>query len=80
MGWFNKKLSENTRILNLETDVHLLQLKLKSVLDMIDNIEIKILESKKVYQRKLKNLVDNEEKTDNNINQQVLLGPHGNPI
>jgi hypothetical protein len=80
MGWFNKKLSDNTRLLNLETDVHLLQLKLKSVLDMIDNIEIKILESKKVYQRKLKNLVDNEEKTDNNINQQVLLGPHGNPI
>jgi len=47
---------------------------------MIDNIEIKILESKKVYQRKLKNLVDNEDKTDNNINQSILLGPNGSPV
>jgi len=80
MSWFRKKVSDDIRIKNLETDFNLLSLKYKELLNQIETLEIKILESKKVYQRKLKNLVDTEEKTDNNINSNVLLGPNGTPI
>lgn len=78
--WFNKKVSDDVRIKTLETDFNLLSLKLKALMDQMENLEIKILESKKIYQRKLKNLVECEEKTDNNIKPNVFLSPNGNPI
>lgn len=78
--WFRKKISEEVRIRNLETDVHLISLKLSQISEQLQTLEIKILESKKIYQRKLKNLVEDEEKKDNNINSNVLLGPNGIPI
>ena len=77
MFWHRK---DNVRINKIETDVLLLQAKLKVMMDLLETLEIKILESKKVYQRKLKNLVEVEDKTDNNINQSVLLGPNGSPV
>ena len=52
----------------------------KRIRDRLDSVEIKALESKKVYHRKLKNLFDKEEDTEKDKNTSVFLGPNGNPI
>jgi len=54
---------------------------MKILRENLDKVEIKALESQKVYKRKLKNLLgDEENKTENNLKPNVFLSPNGTPI
>ncbi len=51
---------------------------IKDMRNELEKMDIKVLESRKVYQRKLKNLVgDEEEEQSQNINSPVLLPDNG---
>jgi len=57
----------------------LFEKKLKELREDLEKVEIKALESQKIYRRKLKNFVEGEEKTED-LNKSVFLGPNGTPL
>lgn len=67
--------SINLRFLELETQIKLIK-------QDLERVEVHALESRKVYARKLKNLMKDEDKEtdENNLKPSVFLGPDGKPL
>ena len=76
--FFKKK--SNIDLINIISRLDSLEKKLKEQQELIEKVEIKALESQKVYRRKLKNLVGEEEEKDKDLNKSIFLSPNGNPI
>lgn len=84
MFW-KKKEPENpniqTKLLEFSDAIAELRRDLKDIRDNLEKMEIKVLESRKVYQRKLKNLVGDEDKEEmeeqKSINNPVILPYNG---
>ena len=68
----------SARVEDLERAMEQLKLEFKFYKEELEKMDIKVLESRKVYQRKLKNLVDKEEDTgEKDFNSPVILPYHG---
>lgn len=80
--FFKKKPIDAEKLVYLEHEVETLKLKFKFLQDKFEDLEIKALESRKIYHKKLKQEFGEEEKkeSENNIKQSVLLGPNGTPV
>jgi len=84
MVWFFKKTAENAQNTSLST-LHLKVLELsqeiKGLKEQVEKLEIKALESRKLYHKKLKDLYSDEDvKSESNIKPSILLSPDGNFI
>lgn len=74
--FFKKKI--DTNYVELVERINLIEKKYKEMQIELEKVEIKALEGQKIYRRKLKNLIGDEEKED--LNKSVFLSPHGTPI
>lgn len=86
MSWFfQKKQEEGTnyskKLIDIEDKLSELSRRLKDLEDNYEKLEIKALESRKIYSKKLKNLVGDEEKSEleeaKSINNPVILPFNG---
>lgn len=81
---FRKKIPDDTEKKKIENfiDLSIIQRKIEDLSDRMEKLEIKALESRKIYYKKLKNLYGDEEKKEeeNNIKTNVFLSPNGTPI
>lgn len=78
--WWKKKDTENMKLTEFSDKFREFSKEMEDIKERLDKVEIKALESRKVYQKKLNALYGDEKKTDNNLNPSVFLNPHGNPI
>lgn len=80
MFW-NKKVEDESlakRLLCAEDTVRLLSRSLDDLKDTVEKLEIKALESRKIYGKKLKQLAREEEESETQgINNPVILPYHG---
>lgn len=72
------KKTENQKINELSYDVSRLKIELKDIRDAIEKLEIKALEVKKLYHKKLNDLYGQEDKKGKDIYNGVLLSDNGN--
>lgn len=85
MIFWNKKKEEEPstqkKLLEYSDAIAELRREIKDIKDNLEKMEIKVLESRKVYQRKLKNLVgdkeDEEMEEQKSINNPVILPYNG---
>jgi hypothetical protein len=84
MFWNKKQVEEPTyqrKLADINDQLADLTRQMKQIRDDLEKMEIKVLESRKVYQRKLKNLVGDEEETQmeesKGINNPVILPYNG---
>ena len=84
MFWNKKQVEEpnfQRKLADFSDQLADLTRQMKQVRDDLEKMEIKVLESRKVYQRKLKNLVGDEEETQmeetKGINNPVILPYNG---
>ena len=85
MMFWNKKQPEEQsyqrKLAEVNDQLADLTRQMKQIRDDLEKMEIKVLESRKVYQRKLKNLVGDEEETQmeetKGINNPVILPYNG---
>jgi len=77
MGFFNRDKTDyqkfSERIGKLALDISEVQQQIKSLKEDIDKLEIKALESRKIYKKKLNALVGDEDK-ENNSNNPLIFG------
>lgn len=68
-------------VLRLTEKVTILESEIKNIKDSLEKLEIKALESRKVYHKKLQNLFgDEEKKSESNLKPSVFLSPNGDII
>ena len=83
--FFKKKEPEEPsiqrKLIEFSDEIAALKRDMKDIRDSLEKMEIKVLESRKVYQRKLKNLVGDEETEEmsetKGINNPVILPYNG---
>lgn len=80
MFWNKKQPEEPSmqrKLIEFSDEIAALKREMKDIRDGLEKMEIKVLESRKVYQRKLKNLVGDEEDQEmdqsKGINNPVIL-------
>lgn len=89
MKWFGQKKQEDApnyskKLIEIEDALALHSRELKELRESLEKLEIKALESRKVYHKKLKNLLEEEESSKEEeegeakgINNTVLLPENG---
>ena len=85
MMFWNKKQPEEPsmqrKLIEFSDEIAALKRDMRDIRDNLEKMEIKVLESRKVYQRKLKNLVGDEEESQmeetKGINNPVILPYNG---
>jgi hypothetical protein len=82
--WNKKEVEEPTyqrKLADINDQLADLTRQMKQIRDDLEKMDIKVLESRKVYQRKLKNLIGDEEEQDmqetKGINNPVILPYNG---
>lgn len=75
--FFKKKIDID--YVSLVERINLLEKHHKELKEDLEKVEIKALESQKIYRRKLKNFVEGGEKQED-LNKSIFLGPNGAPI
>jgi len=75
--FFKKKISQE--YVDLQERIIYLEKRMKDFATELEKVEIKALEGQKVYRRKLKNLLGDDEKQED-LNKSVFLSPNGAPI
>lgn len=77
----NKEDPNQKKLIDLGIEFVKIQAEMKEIRDNLEKLEIKALESRKVYHQKLKKLYGEEEqKTENSIKESILLSPNGDFI
>ena len=76
-NWFRKQ--DNHRISELVFDMNKLKVELKDIQEQIQKLEIKALESRKLYHKKLNELYGDSAEKEKDIYNGVLL-PEDGPI
>lgn len=68
-------------LIRLSEKVAVLEGEVKNIKDNLQKLEIKALESRRVYHKKLQNLFgDEEKKSESNLKPSVFLSPNGDTI
>lgn len=68
-------------LLRMQDKIAGIEREVKDLREQIEKLEIKALESRKIYHKKLKNMFGEEkEESETNKNPSVFLSPNGSPI
>jgi MoxR-like ATPase len=77
MGFWNNLFAEeriNKKLLSILDDMERIKRDLKEIRNDLDSLEIKALESRKIYKKKLSKLVGDEEKEEEETNNPLIFG------